>query len=265
LRVKAKVKITGEFWLQTHEGEGNYNIKRWLESEEGEVSPPPVAVWLDYLVHPTIRKLENRHSKSKHPRLEHYALAGAEKAFRGTYNRFRKALGNLPYELPDQEELRELAAPFYHFELRGGEGHMLIGKALYAYHHKKAHMTCELSPYSCMPNTMSIGSMANVLGKYPDLLYAPIEIKGDSEIHALSRCQMILTEAKKRAKSEFETVLAKSGLTVEQIRAYEAKHPELRSATYKIPHKDNVGTAANYVMHLVQDLGLKPAAMAAHA
>jgi hypothetical protein len=107
--------------------------------------------------------------------------------------------------------------------------------------------------------------MANVLGKYPDLLYAPIEIKGDSEIHALSRCQMILTEAKKRAKSEFETVLAKSGLTVEQIRAYEAKHPELRSATYKIPHKDNVGTAANYVMHLVQDLGLKPAAMAAHA
>ena len=42
-RVKAKVKITGEFWLQTHEGEGNYNIKRWLESEEGEVVPPPVA------------------------------------------------------------------------------------------------------------------------------------------------------------------------------------------------------------------------------
>ena len=29
--VKAKVKITGEFWLQTHEGDGNYNIKRWLE------------------------------------------------------------------------------------------------------------------------------------------------------------------------------------------------------------------------------------------
>jgi len=27
-------------------------------------------------------------------------------------------------------------------------------------------------------------------------LYAPIEIKGDAEVHALSRCQMILTEAK---------------------------------------------------------------------
>jgi hypothetical protein len=30
LQPKAGVKITGEFWLQTHEGDGNYNIKRWL-------------------------------------------------------------------------------------------------------------------------------------------------------------------------------------------------------------------------------------------
>jgi len=87
---------------------------------------------------------------------------------------------------------------------------MLIGKALHTYHHKKAHMTCELSPYSCMPNTMSVGSMANVL-KYSDLLYAPIEVKGDSEVHALSRCQMIHTEAKKRASAEFEGTLKKTG------------------------------------------------------
>ena len=81
---------------------------------------------------------------------------------------------------------------------------MLVGKALWAHLHKKAHMICELSPYACMPNTMSIGAMAGVVGKHPDLLYAPLEIKGDAEVHALSRCQMILTEAKKRAKSEFE-------------------------------------------------------------
>jgi predicted nucleotide-binding protein (sugar kinase/HSP70/actin superfamily) len=256
LRVKAKVKVTGEFWLQTHEGEGNYNIKRWLEQEDSEVVPPPVAVWLHYLLHPSIRKLEHRHSTSKHPRLQQLALKALERVYRGTYNRFRKALGNLPYELPDQEELRRLAEPFYHFELRGGEGHMLIGKALHTYHHKKAHMTCELSPYSCMPNTMSVGSMANVLGKYPDLLYAPIEVKGDSEVHALSRCQMILTEAKKRAKAEFDSVLKKTGLTVDAIRKYEARHPELRSATYRIPHRDCAGVAANYVLHLANDRGL---------
>jgi predicted nucleotide-binding protein (sugar kinase/HSP70/actin superfamily) len=256
LRVKTRVKITGEFWLQTHEGEGNYNIKRWLEQEDSEVVPPPVAVWLHYLMHPTIYKLEHRHSTSKHPGLAHLARVAIERSYRGTYNRLREALGNLPNELPDQEELRRLAEPFYHFELRGGEGHMLIGKAIHTYHHKKAHMTCELSPYSCMPNTMSVGSMANVLGKYPDLLYAPIEVKGDSEVHALSRCQMILTEAKRRATAEFEDVLKKTGLTPETIRKYEEGHPELRRATYRIPHGSYAGLAANYVEHLAKDRGL---------
>ena len=129
-RVKARVKITGEFWLQTHEGDGNYNIKQWLEQEDSEVMPPPVAVWLHYLMHPVIRKLEHRHSTSKHPKRDDLLLHGLERIYVGTYNRFRKALANIPNELPDQEELKDLAEPFYHFELRGGEGHMLIGKAL---------------------------------------------------------------------------------------------------------------------------------------
>jgi predicted nucleotide-binding protein (sugar kinase/HSP70/actin superfamily) len=215
-----------------------------------------VAVWFHYLMHPLIHKMEHRNAKSKHPKLQEFALRAAERIYVGTYNRFRKALSNLPNELPDQEELVRLAEPFYHFELRGGEGHMLIGKALYVYHHKKAHMVCELSPYSCMPNTMSIGAMANVIGKYPDLLYAPIEIKGDSEVHALSRCQMILTEAKRRAQAEFEEALQSTGLTIARIREYESQHPELRRATYRVPHHGRAGRATNYVLHLARDRGL---------
>ncbi len=256
LRVKPKVKITGEFWLHIHEGEGNYNIKRWLEQEEAEVIPPTVAVWFNYLFNPTIRKLEHRHSATESKPSVQLLLRAVEHIYRRNYNRFRKALANLPYELPDQDELRRLAEPFFHFELRGGEGHMLIGKALYAYHHKLAHMICELSPYSCMPNTMSIGSMANVIGKYPDLLYAPIEVKGDSEVHALSRCQMILAEAKRRANAEFEDVLNKTGLTVEAIREYEDRHPEIRRATYRVPHQGYAGVASNYVLHVANHCGV---------
>ena len=48
LRVKPVVKITGEFYLQTVEGDPNYNIHRWLESEGAEVYPAPIVVWLDY-------------------------------------------------------------------------------------------------------------------------------------------------------------------------------------------------------------------------
>ena len=41
---------------------------------------------------------------------------------------------------------------------------MLVGKALWVHRHRKAHMICELSLYSCMPDTMSIGAMAAVTG-----------------------------------------------------------------------------------------------------
>ena len=252
LQVKPKIKITGEFWLQTHEGDGNYNIKHWLEQEGFEVMPPPVAVWLGYLLHTPIWRLEKKAVINRRVRMKIAMIRGMEKLYEGTYNRFRRALGNVPHELPSQEELKTLASPFFHYELRGGEGHMLVGKALHAHLHKQANMTCELSPYSCMPNTMSQGAMANVQGRYPDLLYAPIEIKGDAEVHALSRCQMILTEAKKRAQSEFVEAMARTGLTTEKIRQIEEKRPRVKKATYRVPHLGYASTAANYVMHLAE-------------
>jgi predicted nucleotide-binding protein (sugar kinase/HSP70/actin superfamily) len=116
-------------------------------------------------------------------------------------------------------------------------------------------MICELSPYSCMPNTMSIGAMSGVTGKYPDLLYAPLEIKGDAEVHALSRCQMILTEAKKRAQREMDEVLAKTKLTLDEVRAYVDKHPKMKRATYRVPHTDAAGTAADFVLHVAARMG----------
>src|SRR6185369_7107628 len=101
---------------------------------------------------------------------------------------------------------------------------------------RHAHMICELSPYSCMPNTMSVGAMSNVLGRHPDLLYAPIEVKGDAEVHALSRAQMVLTEAKKRAAREFDDTLATAGLGLEDARRLAAGDERLRRAGYALPH-----------------------------
>ena len=254
LQVKPKVKITGEFWLQTHEGDGNYNIKRWLEQEGAEIIAPSIALWLDYWMRFYVQEFEDRRQSDRYVPLKIAMVKGLQRLFRGTYNRLRKALGFLPHELPDQYELQRLSAPFYHRRLSGGEGDMLIGKALHAYHHKTAHMICELTPYSCLPNTMSVGAMSNVTGKYPDLLYAPIEIKGDAEVHALSRCQMILTEAKKRAQQEFETVLQQTGRSLDELRAFEALHPHVRKMTYTFDHHGVAGTAANYVRALARQI-----------
>jgi hypothetical protein len=178
-----------------------------------------------------------------------------QQVFRWSYNRFRHALGDLPHELPDQYELRRLAAPYFNSRLSGGEGDMLVGKALWAHQGKHAHMICELSPYACMPNTMSVGAMAGVLGRHPDLLYAPLEIKGDAEVHALSRCQMILTEAKRRAQHELDATLDRYGLTLPGVAGYLDTHPEMKRATYAIPRGDVVGTAANLVAHVAGRLG----------
>jgi predicted nucleotide-binding protein (sugar kinase/HSP70/actin superfamily) len=248
LRAKPVVKITGEFYLQTVEGDPNYNIHRWLEGEGAEVYPAAITIWFDYLMRLAAQDFEDRVGIERGARLKAGAIGAAQTLLRWTYARMRHALADVPHELPDQAELRALAKPYYHSRLNGGEGDMLVGKALWAYHKKKAHMICELSPYSCMPNTMSIGAMAAVIGKHPDLLYAPLEIKGDAEVHALSRCQMILTEAKKRAQKEFEEALARTGQTVEQLR--ERETPAMRRATYRVPRHGAAGTAANYALHL---------------
>jgi predicted nucleotide-binding protein (sugar kinase/HSP70/actin superfamily) len=252
LRVKPVVKITGEFYLQTVEGEPNHNIHRWLEAEGAEVYPAAITVWLDYIIRARVQRFEDRVGVDRHARLKAAAGRGLQRLLRGAHGRLRRALGGLPRGLPDQYEIRRLASPYFHSRLSGGEGDMLVGKALWAYHHKKAHMTCELSPYACMPNTMSIGAMAGVLGKHPDLLYAPLEIKGDSEVHVLSRCQMVLTEAKKRAQREHDEVLARTGLTAEKARAYLDTHPEMRKATYRVPRDGVAGTAANLSLYIAQ-------------
>jgi predicted nucleotide-binding protein (sugar kinase/HSP70/actin superfamily) len=260
LQPKPVVKITGEFYLQTVEGDPNYNIHRWLEAEGAEVYPAAIAVWLDYLIRAQVQALEDYVGIEKGVRAKLAALRAVQHVFGWSYNRLRAALGNIPHEMPDQYELRRLAAPYFHHRLSGGEGDMLVGKALWTFLNKKAHMICELSPYACMPNTMSIGAMAGVAGNHPDLLYAPIEVKGDAEVHALSRCQMILTEAKKRTISEYVEAMEKTGLTPEDAKPLIDARPEMKRATYRIPQKSAAGTAACTLLHLAEQGGRRLAA-----
>ncbi|GGE50851.1 hypothetical protein [Actibacterium pelagium] len=250
LRIKPKVKITGEFYVSTVEGDANHSIHAWLEQEGAEVLPAPVAVWFDYLMRFARRKQQDRIGIHKGARKKQLMIELARRLYRGRYHSLCKALGDIPRHLPDQNELARLAQPFYDNRLNGGEGDLLVGKALYAHLHKVAHMVCELSPYGCLPNTMSIGAMAAAQGKYPDLLYAPLEIKGDSEVHVISRCQMVLTEAKARARSEFDAALKAAGLTLEEARARYEAHPEMHDPFWQVPKRGAVGTAANVVLEL---------------
>src|SRR5437773_9964283 len=152
LRVKPMVKITGEFYLQTVEGDPNYNIHRWLEAEGAEVYPAAITIWMDYLLRLGLQRFEDYSGVEKGARLKLGLGRLAQGIYRLTVNRLRRAMGNLPHEIPSQFELRRLAAPYLHRHLDGGAGGMLVGESICAYAPKKAHMIRELPPYSCMPN-----------------------------------------------------------------------------------------------------------------
>ena len=51
LRVKPIVKVTGEFWAQLTEGDGNFNMFTFLEGEGAHVLVDSVGNWVMYLMH----------------------------------------------------------------------------------------------------------------------------------------------------------------------------------------------------------------------
>src|SRR5690242_3746297 len=56
LRVKPIVKVTGEFWAQTTEGDGNFNMFRFLEREGAQVIVEPIGTWICYLMHQVVQQ-----------------------------------------------------------------------------------------------------------------------------------------------------------------------------------------------------------------
>jgi predicted nucleotide-binding protein (sugar kinase/HSP70/actin superfamily) len=268
LRVKPIVKITGEFWAQTTESAGNFRIFEFLESEGAELLVDPIGSWVMYLLSQgrleakARRGLELPSSRRwRHP-LRHAAsdlryhsrrllFATGERIWTRQYNRIVDALGGLAHRPPSQDELARLAAPFYNPLARGGEGHLEIGKTLYHTLHHHCHMVLSLKPFGCLPSTQSDGAQSAVVSRFPDVLFLPLETAGDGEIHARSRVQMVLADAKARARCEFETAIQASGRPLPEIRSYVADHPALRHPLYAVPtHPGVAGTAANFVLHV---------------
>src|SRR6201984_389903 len=61
-KVKPVVKITGEFWAQTTEGDGNFHMFEFLEREGAQVLVEPIATWVAYLLYQA-----KAHAKAKWP------------------------------------------------------------------------------------------------------------------------------------------------------------------------------------------------------
>jgi len=269
LRVKPVVKITGEFWAQLTEGDGNFHMFEFLEREGAQVIVEPIATWVAYLMYQA-----KAHAIAKWPvnrphrtpkwhepkrqfanyiglRKKLWAIGAGQRMWNFFYHRTIKHLGGITHHLVPQTELAELAHPFYSQFARGGEGHLEVGKNVYYTIHKLCHMVLALKPFGCMPSSQSDGVQSAVINKFKDMIFLPIETSGEGEVNAHSRVQMALGEAKVKAKAEFEQCLKSTGKSLPEIRAYIDEHPELKRPFYHVPHREGVaGTAAQFILHV---------------
>jgi predicted nucleotide-binding protein (sugar kinase/HSP70/actin superfamily) len=256
-RVKPVVKITGEFFSALTEGDTNYNLFAFLEHEGAEVWVESIVSLIQYWLFQA--QLHNRRRRGLKSMAEFWRK---DLLFRGCiwfwarqYDRVRNSLGELVHPLPPERELSQLAAPWYDPLTRGGEGHLEVGKALYYSRHQKCHLVLSVKPFGCMPSTQSDGVMAGVCAQHPGLLFLPVETSAEGEVHALSRVQMALGDARRRARAEFRRVLEDGRADIEQIRQHVAQNRELRRPFYRWRRRPGLaGTAASFVADVAQQV-----------
>jgi len=268
-RPKPIVKIVGEFFSHISEGDANYRMFSFLEKEGAEVGVDTVTNLVLYWLYKAKlgqiqrigleppnpnpgwwqlhKHLANQLSFRKKPLL----FTIADRVYSRQYHRIGGKLGGISHGLVKQKIFSRLAAPYYDPLTRGGEGHLEVAKSIYYTRNRLCHMVLSLKPFGCMPSTQSDGVMAAVTSQHDDLLFVSIETSGDGEINAFSRVQMALTDARRRAKEEFQGALELTGKRLDDIRDYIAARPELQQPSYSFPrHQEMAGVAANFVLHV---------------
>jgi predicted nucleotide-binding protein (sugar kinase/HSP70/actin superfamily) len=208
-----------------------------------------VTAWVLYNIwehsHDTRKRLTLRGSdegimglKGKDGRKKLALLWVAEKAVRGMFGLYARAIGLGRYHLPCMDEVAAISHQYYDNHLRGGEGHMEVGKLIQSVEQRKAHMVVSVKPFGCMPSSgVSDGVQSLITARYPEALFTAIETTGDGEVNVQSRIQMDLFKARRKAEAEYAKALERAGCP-ERFPARALHYPRHVVA----------GTAANQVL-----------------
>ncbi|AUX46038.1 2-hydroxyglutaryl-CoA dehydratase [Sorangium cellulosum] len=261
LRPKAKTSIIGEFWAMTTEGDGNYALQKFLESEGGENDIQLTTAWLLYNIWECARDTRERRDLRGADE-GNYGLAGldefgvakrlatmrlAEGALRVGFQAFALPLGLFDYHLPDMDLVADVAKDYYSNDLRGGEGHMEVGKLIVNAVKSKAHLTVSVKPFGCMPSSgVSDGVQSLITARYPGTIFCAVETSGDGATNFYSRIQMYMFKARILAEEELARAYQEAGVTEAEVRAFLEKNPKYASPLHHAPHRV-AGSAANLV------------------
>ncbi len=252
-RLKPRVSIIGEFWAMTTEGDGNYHLQRFLEEEGAEVEVQPVAAWIQYLIwqgqHDLQQRMELRGTDKAGEGGSKFSLDGVdtrkrmlmlkagEWAIPALFKIFAPIAGLRNYKLPDMHKIAEVSHDFYNTNLKGGEGHMEVGKLILNVAKKKSNMTLSVKPFGCMPSSaVSDGVQAMITERYPDAIFLPIETSGDGAVNVYSRVQMQLFKAKQMVQQEAEALSKAKQVSLKELQEKVANNRRAQDALHVSPH-----------------------------
>ncbi len=176
--VKPKVSIIGEFWAMTTEGDGNYGLQKFLEAEGAECDIQPVTAWILFMVWEQTWDTQQRmvlrgEDKARkglvgvNVRKKLLMLWLAKHAVKGIFQTIAQIMGLHDVHLSDMDDVAKAAAPFYNNHLRGGEGHMEVGKLILNTTKKKATMTLSVKPFGCMPSAGVSDGVQSLITELP--------------------------------------------------------------------------------------------------
>ena len=247
LQPKAKVMVMGEFWAAMTEGDGNYNLHRFLEAEGAECIPQPIlnrlllSLWEAEQALLKNEDLASSDAKSidfSNARTRLLIRAG-KAAVKTHFALYARAAGLHDYEIPDMEKLAALAKTYYTLECSGGEGHLEVAHLIESVEHNLAHLVISIKPFGCMPSSaVSDGIQSLVTARHPEANFLSIETSGEGAANFYSRVQMALFKAKQSAKEEFEALEAPEHIP-EKVHNY----------LYQ-PKNEKAGTAAQLLHSL---------------
>jgi predicted nucleotide-binding protein (sugar kinase/HSP70/actin superfamily) len=262
LKPRPKVSIIGEFWAMTTEGDGNYQLQRFLEAEGAEVDIQLTTAWLLYMIwqvrfdtrqRMTLRREDEGKMglAGKNARKRLLVLNLSEKLLRGVFWSVSRLMGLGNYKLPDMDEIATISHQYYDNHLRGGEGHMEVGKLIQTVTKKKAHMVVSVKPFGCMPSSgVSDGIQSLITAKYPEAIFCAVETTGDGAVNVQSRIQMDLFKARQKAEAEYREVLSASGWDQAAAEKRLASSRMSRSLHYPARNGITAGTGAAQLLEL---------------
>ena len=186
---KPMIHIMGEFWAKTTDGEGNYNLFRFLEKEGAVVSNETLTDWLLHQVW-RAKWLSKRKDKGVNRVKNQLILATVMIFIRSSFKILCFILGE-NFKLSNHAKLAKLAEPYFDIHVDGGEDHMEVAHHIDLAKKGEVEMIISVKPFTCLSSSgVSDGVQVKVCEDFPSLEFLAVETNGDSATNFYSRVHM---------------------------------------------------------------------------